>query len=583
MNDGSRQHRLRIRRAVLALLGTAAIAASAAGCQSSDGARGTAHAGGSATAPSGSATAPSRSSTSAPAGTPGGAGSAAVRPAPDPARRPTYAISATVEPAGGSVDGQLTVHVPQGVGGDQLRFRVLANADGYGGNFHLSGTTVDGKQVEPQLTGSVLTLDRPADKATTVEMRFRYTMQKGKNSGGTLGLPSSKSSTSMVTQLLARFDTGLSMGHWYPALIDGHALARPVLPKEGDLGASPAGDVTAHITVPNGYSVISGGVNTKTSTKSGQTTYTQEGHGIRELSLVVSNQLVATQQRVGNVTVRVWSTKADGAAAKRVSGYVTRGMAIFSKDFGSYPWSELNVVEAPMPAGVGGMEWQGMFWVGPDMFTGEIAGLSGIADLVGMNLQSTGEFTVVHELAHQWWQGIVGVDQTGTGVVDEPLAQYSACLYFHDVHPAEANDVCASGITMSYQMMRTMAEPDGVADRPTYDFTNDYAYAGIVYGKAPGFYDAVTKVIGNDRLLAGLHRLVADHAFGMVTGRDVVTALQAAAPDHAREIATLWTRWMDQDHGDQDIDLNSGPLGNIGTMMRDNPDLAKLLRVLLGI
>src|SRR5882757_2735320 len=112
MNDGSRQHRLRIRRAVLALLGTAAIAASAAGCQSSDGARGTAHAGGSAaapsgsaTAPSGSATAPSRSSTSAPAGTPG-AGSAVVSPAPDPEHRPTYAISATVEPAGGSVDGQ---------------------------------------------------------------------------------------------------------------------------------------------------------------------------------------------------------------------------------------------------------------------------------------------------------------------------------------------------------------------------------------------------------------------------------------------------------------------------------------------
>jgi hypothetical protein len=40
---------------------------------------------------------------------------------------------------------------------------------------------------------------------------------------------------------------------------------------------------------------------------------------------------------------------------------------------------------------------------------------------------------------------------------------------------------------------------------------------------------------------------------------------------------------MDQDHGDQDIELNSGPLGTIGTMMHDNPDLAKLLRLLLGI
>src|SRR5882762_9337091 len=127
MNDASRQHRSRIRRAAITLLGLAAIAATATGCQSLDGGQGAApgHAGSSATAPSGSPT-------SAPGGAPP-AGSAVVRPAPDPGHRPTYAISAAIDPARGSIDGRLTVHVPQGVGGDQLRFRVLANADGYGG------------------------------------------------------------------------------------------------------------------------------------------------------------------------------------------------------------------------------------------------------------------------------------------------------------------------------------------------------------------------------------------------------------------------------------------------------------------
>lgn len=263
---------------------------------------------------------------------------------------------------------------------------------------------------------------------------------------------------------------------------------------------------------------------------------------------MVSDQLVETRQQVGGARVRVWSTADGRSDATRVAGYVATGIGVYSRDFGRYPWPELDVVEAPMPAGVGGMEWQGMFWIGPDMFTGTL-GLGGLGSLGGsdgssIDTRSISEFTVVHELAHQWWQGIVGLDQTAYEVIDEPLAQFSGCLYFRTVHPGTAAGACALNVTMNYQTMRLLGMPDAPADRPTYSYSNPLVYAGIVYGKTPGFYDAVGKAVGEKRPLAGLQHLISAHPFGMVRPHDVVAALQSAAPDHASQISGLWTRWM---------------------------------------
>ncbi|MGI8695265.1 MAG: hypothetical protein ACR2JQ_01200, partial [Mycobacteriales bacterium] len=421
---------------------------------------------------------------------PGGAGASeptgpVTGPAADPVHRPAYAITASVDPRGGLVDGAERVRVPAGVGGSPLRFRVLAGARDYGGDFRLGTTSIDGRTVHPNLDDSLLSVARPPGRATTVELHFRYTLRRGTepSSAGGLGLGlGGGSGAPSVLDLLARFDTGLSMGHWYPALLAEGDIARATLPANGDIGASPAADITADISVPAGHSVISGGVTTRAHSSRGTTQVTQRGHALRELSLVVSDQLVETRQQVGGARVRVWSTADGRSDATRVAGYVATGIGVYSRDFGRYPWPELNVVEAPMPAGVGGMEWQGMFWIGPDMFTGTLPGLGGLGSLGGstgspIDTQSISEFTVVHELAHQWWQGIVGLDQTAYEVIDEPLAQFSGCLYFRTVHPGTAAGACALNVTMNYQMMRLLGMPDAPANRPTYSYSNPLVYA----------------------------------------------------------------------------------------------------------
>lgn len=487
-----------------------------------------------------------------------------VRPWQDVARiglghradRPSYEIDARIDPRTGNVRGELTVRVPADVGGDKLRFRVVPNAEGYDADFRLGRVTVGGEKTRPRLDKALLVVARGSSGGTTVTMSFRYQVMEGETSPlASLGLlPSDRP---MVAGLLARYDTGISLGHWYPFLIADGAAATPELAEVGDVGSAPAADVRASIIVPKGFQVISGG-ETKDRTAEGNSVVVDErASGIRELSLVVSDRLERTTREEGGVEVNVWAPRDASTHATEVAAMTARGLGVFEENLGGYPWPSLDVVQAPMPPGVGGMEWQGMFWVGSEIFRGTMPGVpEQFAEVLGENagLEDVREFTVVHELAHQWWQGMVGVDQATHEVVDEPLAQYTTCLYFAKVRPTDWKTVCDRNVSMNYRYMRTMGEDDAAADRPTSAFGSDKQYAGVVYGKAPNFYRALEKEVDRLAVVAGLHRLVQERSGELATPDDVVTALQREVPTEKRaEVRALWRHWMAEQHGDTDV------------------------------
>ena len=41
-----------------------------------------------------------------------------------------------------------------------------------------------------------------------------------------------------------------------------------------------------------------------------------------------------------------------------------------------------------------------------------------------------GEFVVAHEVAHQWWNVVVGNDSINNAWVDEALTNYYALIYY---------------------------------------------------------------------------------------------------------------------------------------------------------
>ena len=77
--------------------------------------------------------------------------------------------------------------------------------------------------------------------------------------------------------------------------------------------------------------------------------------------------------------------------------------------------------------------------------------------------------------------------------VDEPLTQYSAALYVGRARGAEAQvEALDQQIAANYQAMPMLGLADGPAARETQAFESAGEYAGLVYGKAPFFFAALS-------------------------------------------------------------------------------------------
>jgi aminopeptidase N len=186
------------------------------------------------------------------------------------------------------------------------------------------------------------------------------------------------------------------------------------------------------------------------------------------------------------------------------------------------------------------------------------------------------EFTVAHEVAHQYFAGLVGNDTRLHAAVDEPLAQFAAALCLADRHGEEAAaSALARNAKLNYGIYRMLGGRDGVASRPTAAFRSPLEYAALVYGKAPYFYVELRRRLGAARLDAILHQAVARHRFRLVTTGEWIASLAEAAGAQADLVRGLARRWLDQAHGDADLQVDDSGRQVIAEML--GPEMAAQL------
>src|SRR5437868_10581059 len=100
---------------------------------------------------------------------------------------PRYALSATIDPAAGKVDGRMRVEVPRPEPGD-LQFRMLAGLPALHTGFELKDVTVGGKTARAKRDRALVTVPAPpkASGKVVVGMRFSY---RAPRAGTTHGRP----------------------------------------------------------------------------------------------------------------------------------------------------------------------------------------------------------------------------------------------------------------------------------------------------------------------------------------------------------------------------------------------------------
>ncbi len=367
----------------------------------------------------------------------------------------------------------------------------------------------------------------------------------------------------------------VSFGDFYPVLARRIAgvWERDEPSKLGDLGSDRMANFRARLEIPAQEKLAVSGAVTSERLVPGRAEHREVrvvAVAIRDFALLFGQAMESSTRDVRGTHVRSFYRSADRAAGGRVLDAAAHAFDDFERRFGAYPYTDLWISEAAVIGGAGGVEFSGlvtaasMFYHpapakaatpatnGADEGLGalwsELGGAGGLAGVPDGVL----EFVVAHEVAHQWWHGLVGSDSRDHPYLDEALAQYSAILYLEDRYGSvRAEKDGAANVLMNYQMMRALGQPDAPADRSVSAFPASIAYAGIVYGKAPYFYKAARAALGDAAFFGALRGYVAQYRFREAPARGPADAFARAGGEG--RMRPIERRWLDETHGDEDL------------------------------
>lgn len=364
-----------------------------------------------------------------------------------------------------------------------------------------------------------------------------------------------------------------------PAFLDGD-FDVAVTSGIGDPAYSEPMNVLLSVVADARQVIAAGGVETgRMAAPEGRRRVTYALAAAREAGFVASEHFVVDETTVAGVRLRSYSLKKHRPAGKRALKAAAGSLPVFDRAFGAYPWATLDVVESALVGGAGGVELPALTLAASGFYGATPAPLLSL-DPAGALWPDLLAFIVRHEVAHQWWHAQVGSHPRLHPYVDEPLSQWAALLATERVEgPEAAARMREMQVAMNFRALGMFGLADGPVARPADEFDDQVEYAGLVYGKAPLFYEALREEIGEKKLLEALRWVVRTYRFRRVTPDELRDALVAAGADKGPRVAALWERWFHGTHGEEDV--GGFGLGGIFESF-SGTELPEELRSLLG-
>jgi hypothetical protein len=351
----------------------------------------------------------------------------------------------------------------------------------------------------------------------------------------------------------------------------------------GDVAWNTPASFSVRLEVPAGLSVVTNLADKVVESDATRQVIQAEGVGVTDFVVVGARDWVVAEETVGTVKVRSWARAKDKVAGQAVLASGVKALRLLER-LSPYPFTELDLVEASLVGGAGGVEFSGMALVAGFLYQdASSSGLGALLPMLGsgmasLDLGSQRDFVVAHEVAHQWSPALVGADAWNEPVLDEALAQYLAWRVVTDGKPASsAATVMERNVTLNYALFRLMGGKDGAAARPTSAFASSLEYAALVYGKAPGLYVALEKKVGRATMDKALAHAVSQNRWKTV---DHETFLQSLERGGATGAVALGTRWWEEAHGDEDLGID--PEGRAAMRMLVGEAMARQLEQVIA-
>lgn len=436
---------------------------------------------------------------------------------------PSYELDLTLDDAQSTIGGTMRVTFPNetGLAIDALPFRLYPNATYYGeGETTIDALSIDGMAIAPRFddSGTVLFVDLPQSllPGESIEIEMGFTTVIPRNSAGSFGI----------------FNHDLNTGNfvladWYPIVAGwdetGWRLEPPT--EQGDPTFSTTSLYDIRLTVPAGYDVIASGDESSLPDGSIQI----ESGPVREFAMVVAQGLQTISGQAGDSTISVHVDPAHAANGQHMLDIAVSALDFYNAAFGSYPYRELDIVETNLSLAYG-VSWSEILFINQTQLA-----------LAADNL-STLDFTLFHEIGHQWWGAAIGANSNDHTYLVEGLTNATALLAQAAVQGPDAATNSLYGWMVTPYVNMLAGSGDAVADVSIFDQPASAPLSTLAYGKGGLGFLAIRNQIGNDAFITALAAYADQFRLGIAEPADLLAAFEAASGESLQD---LWSFWFD--------------------------------------
>ncbi len=283
------------------------------------------------------------------------------------------------------------------------------------------------------------------------------------------------------------------IGQWFPKMA--------VLEEDGNWNAhqyhfnseffADFGTYDISITVPLDYVIGSTGYLTEERTNPDSTkTLFFHAEDVHDFAWAASPDYQISERMVDGIKVSFFYKPEHKEDVDRILDYAEFALKYYSSCFGKYHYGHFTMVDTKIGLGGGAMEYPTLITVSPSRVPPERIRADALV--------------VFHEIAHQWWYGMVASNEFEEAWLDEGFAVYSERRALEKRFGERANLIDLWGIKLSDLDFARLSylldlQTDPIV-KNSWEFRNYLSYRTNVYSKASLVLETLRNYLGEEKM-----------------------------------------------------------------------------------